>query len=316
MPSESIIAVPRQDIYDALVTVEEVETRLWTPDTDPVAEFGDDLERLEMVIWPYPNPAGMERPLDGIPNLKWVQAMTAGFDAITPFLPEGVGLTNAGGVHAASTSELTLGLILAKRRKLDVFLGQQQREEWQFVRQTSLADSKALIIGAGAIGSAIAARLAPFEVEVTRVGRTAREDDLGMIHANSELPTLVPEHDIVIVIAPLTPETDGMIDAEFLSLMPDNSLLVNVARGGLVDTDALIAELQTGRIEAALDVTDPEPLPAGHPLWSTPNVIITPHIGGASSCGVPRLHELLRTQARRLAAGETLLNVIEPRSTD
>jgi phosphoglycerate dehydrogenase-like enzyme len=128
----------------------------------------------------------------------------------------------------------------------------------------------------------------------------------------SELPELLPEADIVCLILPLTDETRGMVDREFLAAMPDGALLVNVARGKIVDTDALLAELQSGRLRAAVDVTDPEPLPPGHPLWSAPNIFITPHIGGASSALWPRAHRLVTEQLRRYAAGEPLLHVVHP----
>lgn len=306
-----VVAVPRADIFDALRDCEGVELREWTPDADPRSALGDDAARVELVIWPYPNPEGVKREhLEALPRLRAVQAMTAGVDAVEPYVPDGISLANGAGIHATSTSELAVALTLAKRRQLDQFFLDQQRQSWRPRRQPSLADSRVLIIGVGSIGTAIARRLEPFEVSITRVARTARTDGLGPIEAISELPTLLPEHDIVIVIVPLTDETTGLVDAHFLAAMPDGALLVNVSRGAVVDTDALVAELQTGRIEAAVDVTDPEPLPAGHALWTAPNAIITPHVAGSSAAGVPRLHELLRSQVRAFVAGAELANLV------
>jgi phosphoglycerate dehydrogenase-like enzyme len=170
----------------------------------------------------------------------------------------------------------------------------------------ALADSRVLIVGYGAIGEALERRLAGFEVEVTRVARTPREG----VHGYDALPGLLPDADVVVLIVPLTAQTLGMVDASFLARLRDGALLVNVARGGVVDTDALVSELGSGRIAAALDVTDPEPLPPGHPLWSCPNLLLTPHVGGASSAMEPRAHRLVRDQLARFAAGEPLVNVM------
>lgn len=306
------MTVPRGDIHGALAGVPGVDLRLWVPNEDPRSAFGPDLDRVSMVIWPFPNPDGIGEQLQAFGQLRLVQAMTAGVDGVRPYLPAGVLLANAGSVHATSTAEWALTLVLAKRRGLDVFLQQQSEAQWRSARQTSLADSRVLIFGAGSIGAAIHDRLLPFEVTVTRVARTAREDARGMVHGRDELLDLLPDHDIVILIAPLTPETHHVVQEEFLGAMPDGALLVNVARGGLVDTDALLAHLNQGRLSAALDVVDPEPLPSAHPLWRAPNVLITPHVGGSSSAGVPRLHQMLRDQVTRIVAGEEPLNLVTP----
>jgi phosphoglycerate dehydrogenase-like enzyme len=164
-----------------------------------------------------------------------------------------------------------------------------------------------LLVGYGAIGEAIEARLRPFEVEVVRVARRGRDG----VHPIAELPRLLPDADVVILIVPLTAETRGLVDADFLARMKDGALLVNVARGPVVDTDALLAELTSGRLSAAVDVTDPEPLPADHPLWDAPNLLVSPHVGGASSAMWPRAHRLVRDQLHRFADGEPLANVME-----
>jgi phosphoglycerate dehydrogenase-like enzyme len=182
----------------------------------------------------------------------------------------------------------------------------QERREWTFGWYPALADRRVLIVGYGAIGEAIERRLAPFEVEVVRVARTAREG----VHAIDELPALLPDADVVVLVVPLTEATRGLVDAEFLARMKDGALLVNVARGAVVVTDDLVAALHGGRISAATDVTEIEPLPADHALWSAPNLLLSPHVGGSSSAMWPRAHRLVREQLTRYAAGEPLANVM------
>src|SRR3954451_1676273 len=169
-----------------------------------------------------------------------------------------------------------------------------------------------LVLGVGGIGSAIISRLRPFEVSITRVGTRARDDENGHVHGVDELSALLPHHDVVVLATPLTEATRGLVDAGFLAAMPDGALLVNVARGAVVDPPALLAELQAGGLQAALDVTDPEPLPADHPLWTAPGVLISPHVGGATSAFFPRAVRMLRTQLDRLATGAPLHGIVVP----
>ncbi|WP_411057694.1 2-hydroxyacid dehydrogenase [Streptomyces sp. E11-3] len=254
------------------------------------------------------------RPLAAMTSLRVVQTLTAGIDHVQPglgLLRPGVRLCNAKGVHEASTAELALTLILASLRDIPGFVRGQQREEWRSGFYPALADKSVLIVGYGSIGAAIEDRLAPFEcARVARVARSARTTERGPVHPLSELPALLPEADVVILSTPLTETTKGLANAAFLARMKDDALLVNVARGPVVDTKALIAELETGRIRAAVDVTDPEPLPAGHPLWHAPNLLISPHVGGSSSAFLPRAKRLLARQVARYAAGEPLDNVV------
>lgn len=245
-----------------------------------------------------------------MPNVRVVQTLTAGVDDVRPFVPSGVTLCNAAGVHDASTAELTVGLMIAMQRGIHEYRDRQHQGEWQHEFRPALADSRVLIIGAGNIAKAIARRLAPFQVTVERIGRTARVDELGAVHDMGELDVLLPQADIVSIIVPLTAETERMVDAEFLARMKPGALLVNTARGKVVDTDALVAALHAGRIRAALDVTDPEPLPHGHPLWSAPNCLITPHIGGDTAAFLPRAKALVAAQVGRWLADEPLANVI------
>lgn len=274
-------------------------------------DHGDDVAALaatEFWVPPYSLDFARSGVLTLMPRLKVVQTQSAGVDGIIDLVPAGVTLCNARGVHDAATSELGVGLIIASLRQLPRFVRAQQQARWDRNQlATSLADRRVLIVGYGSIGRALEARLAGFECEIVRVARTARDN----IHGFDELPALIGRADVIVLLTPLTPQTYHLADADFLSQMADDALLVNLGRGPLVDTDALIA--QDGRIRAALDVTDPEPLPDGHRLWSTPGVLITPHVGGGTTAMKPRIMALIAEQLARYAAGRDLLNVIDER---
>ncbi|GAA1570508.1 MULTISPECIES: 2-hydroxyacid dehydrogenase [Kribbella] len=267
------------------------------------------LDEVEFYVPSYMGGGDVFDVVKEMPALKVVQLQTAGYEHVQSRLADGVTLCNARGVHDASTAELAVGLILATFRNLPRAVRDQERQLWPGSYDEvddSLADRTVLILGYGAIGEALERRLTGFECDVIRVARRARDG----VHPISELPDLLPRADVVVLLTPATPETKRMVDATFLKRMKDGALLVNVARGVVVDTDALRAELGTGRIRAALDVTDPEPLPAGHPLWSAPNVLINPHRGGASTAFAPRVARLVRAQLERYASGEPLINVV------
>ncbi|MGH3472574.1 MAG: 2-hydroxyacid dehydrogenase [Nocardioidaceae bacterium] len=273
---------------------------------DAVDDWPDNARDAEFYVPSYRFSAAVIEVISSLPHLRVVQTLTAGVDHIVPVIPPGVTLCNAAGVHDAATSELAVGLMIAAQRRLPDLVRAQDQQVWDQQMSSSLADQHVLVVGAGHIGHAVQRRLSGFECEVTLVGRTARPG----VRASHELPILLPQADIVLVIVPITDETAGMVDRAFLARMRDGALLVNVSRGAVVVTDDLIAELRSGRLRAALDVTDPEPLPAGHPLWSAPGVIITPHVGGASSAMWPRAYRLVGEQLRRLSAGEPLLNQV------
>ncbi|MET9316408.1 2-hydroxyacid dehydrogenase [Kribbella sp. NPDC003505] len=267
------------------------------------------LDEVEFYVPSYMGGGDVFDVVRDMPALKVVQLQTAGFEHAQSRLADGVTLCNARGVHDASTAELAVGLILASFRNLPRAVRDQERQIWPGSYDEvddSLADRTVLILGYGAIGEALERRLTGFECDVIRVARSARDG----VHPIAELPELLPRADVVVLLTPATPETRRMVDAKFLASMKDGALLVNVARGIVVDTDALLAELGTRRIRAALDVTDPEPLPAGHPLWSAPNVLINPHRGGASTAFAPRVARLVRAQLQRYASGEPLINVV------
>ncbi|MFF0436992.1 2-hydroxyacid dehydrogenase [Streptomyces sp. NPDC004327] len=285
--------------------------RFW----DGGPDFPADPARCAFYVVPYmKGEAVAVRPLAGMGNVRAVQTLSAGIDHVTPgigALRPGVRLCNAKGVHEASTAELTLTLILASLRGVPGFVRGQDAEEWRAGFYPALADKSVLIVGYGSIGAAIEDRLAPFEcARVVRVARSARATERGPVHPLTELPALLPEADVVVLSVPLTPTSRHLADAGFLARMKDGALLVNVARGPVVDTAALLKEVESGRITAALDVTDPEPLPAGHPLWHAPGVLVTPHVGGSTSAFMPRAKRLLAAQLTRFAAGEGLANVV------
>jgi phosphoglycerate dehydrogenase-like enzyme len=266
------------------------------------------VSEVEFYVPPYRFSPSDNELMKLMPRLKVVQTVTAGVDHVRQFVPDGVLLCNGRGIHNASTAELAVGLMIASLRGLPGFVRAQDRGEWRPITARSLADRTVLIVGYGAIGEAIEERLAGFEVEVLRVAKRRREEG---VHAFEDLDELLPRADVVVLIVPITDETRGLVDRDFLARMKDDALLVNVARGPVVDTEALVEALHTRRIHAALDVTDPEPLPRGHPLWSAPNLLISPHVGGASSAMWPRAYKLVREQLERFAAGEPLVNVMD-----
>ncbi|MFT4084701.1 MAG: 2-hydroxyacid dehydrogenase [Nocardioides sp.] len=277
---------------------------------DPTLSVPDSVTEVEFYVTPYQMHSDVAEVLSRMSSLTVVQTLSAGVDNLRGRIPDGVTLCNGRGIHDTSTAELALTLTLASLRGLPRFVRQQDAHEWHGGFERSLADRRVLILGYGAIGTAIEARLRPFECEVVRVARTARDGDAGRIHGFDELGDLLPTVDVVILIVPLTAQTEGMVDAGFLASMKDGAVLVNVARGAVVVTEDLIAALRSGRISAALDVADVEPLPADHPLWQAPHLLITPHVGGASSAMRPRAHRLVRQQLVRYAAGEPLANVM------
>ncbi|GGZ66152.1 dehydrogenase [Streptomyces bluensis] len=285
--------------------------RYWDGDQ----EFPGDPGDCVFYVVPYmKGPVISQRPLPDMTAVQVVQTLTAGIDHVEPglrHLRPGVRLCNARGVHEASTAELALTLILASLRGVPDFVRAQERQEWRSGFRPALADKSVLIVGYGSIGAALEDRLAPFELaRVARVARSERTTARGPVHPLTELPSLLPEADVVVLSTPLTDTTRGLVNAGFLARMKDGALLVNVARGAVVDTTALLAELESGRLTAALDVTDPEPLPKGHPLWHAPGVLISPHVGGPTSAFRPRAKRLLADQLNRFVNRQPLRNVV------
>lgn len=303
-----VISLPDAEWSGLVGPLGEVEVVHW--DMTGPAPRADE---LELVVPPYLGTLEHLPDLRELPRLRLVQLLTAGFETVLPHIRPGVQLANAAGVHDASTAELAVALALAAQRGLPEFVTAQARAEWlPTTIRGSLADKKVLVVGYGSIGHAVARRLVPFEVTLTAVASKARAGDelVPAVHGVAELPELLPEQDVVVVIVPLTDATTGLVDKEFLGSMKPGALLVNVARGRVVDTDALVEALRSGRVRAALDVTDPEPLPGDHPLWQAPGVLITPHVGGASEAFAPRAARLLREQISAFAGGRPPLNLV------
>ena len=295
---------------------------VWLPfDPDVLGELPDDLEvevftarseppasaeRVELYVPDYTFAPRVVEVIPQLPRLQVVQTLTAGVDHVRPYVPEGVTLCNARGVHDASTAELAVTLTLASLRGIPDFVRAQDERRWVFDTYPALADRTVLVVGYGSIGEAIERRLEGFECSLLRVARTARDGVADL----SALPQMLPVADVVVIVVPETTETRGLVDAEFLAQMQDGALLVNVSRGPVVDTDALLAELTAGRLRAALDVTDPEPPPQDHPLWSAPGLLVSPHVGGSTTAFPPRAHALVRDQLARFAEGQPLRNIV------
>ena len=304
-----VVTLPDQRLVDGLREVAAgVQLRLWDL-TAPVQDPAD----VTAVVVPYEGHAELGLLRD-LPALRLVQTLTAGYDTVVPHLPPGVALANAAGVHDASTAELAVGLAVAALRGVPQMVRDQEQALWRHEQRRSLADLRVLIVGYGGVGRAVAARMLSFETDVTAVASRARATGLDgvVVHGVEELGKLLPGHDVVVLTVPLNEATRGLVDAEFLAAMPDGALLVNVSRGPVVDTVALVAQLRAGRLLAALDVTDPEPLPSSHELWRLPGVLISPHLGGATSAMWPRVLTRLGDQLRRLSAGERLRAIIVP----
>jgi phosphoglycerate dehydrogenase-like enzyme len=298
--------------------------RVWLPAQDSLALMGglpdgmiadvwtggeelpDSAGEVEVVVLPFGVPEARMPVLAKLPRLRLIQLLSAGAEQALPFVPPGVTLCNARGAHDPDVAEWIMAVILAEVRKLPGFLAAQQAGTWAPAMSEPLAGQTVLIVGYGSIGQAVERMLVPFGVTVERVARHARPG----VSAMDDLPAMLARAGIVVLLVPVTPATTGLVDARFLSRMRDHALLVNAARGSIVDTGALLAELRSGRLRAALDVTDPEPLPEGHPLWSAPGLLLTPHVAGATTDGIPRAMVIVRDQLARYAAGKPLLNVV------
>ena len=274
--------------------------------TDGIAPAASDLDSIEFYVPRYMGGPAAIAMIPEMKNLKVIQSPNAGVDDVLKIRPEGVTLCNAAGVHDASTAELAVALSIASRRGFAAFARDQVDQRWGHERMSSLADSNIAIVGYGNIGKTIARMLSNFEVTITAFSKSGRDGALTLDHFDRLLPTF----DVIILIVPLNDQTHHLMNAARLASMKDGAALINVARGPVVDTDALIAELNSGRITAGLDVTDPEPLPAGHPLWSAKNVIITPHVGGDSAAFIPRGRKLVEEQLARFASGQPLLHIV------
>jgi phosphoglycerate dehydrogenase-like enzyme len=298
-----IVALPTEELRDAVGPVAGVEYVVWDgQDLPPRAD------EVEVCVPDYRTTIRTMRRLAELPALRVVQTQLAGYDGQLELLPDGVVLANASGVHDDATAEHALGLALAVLRGIPEAV--RSHGHWTNLwDQRSLADSRVLILGYGSIGRAVAERLVPMRAEITGVASKARDDALvGRVHGIDELPALLGDQHVVIVLLPLGDATRGFVGDTVLAALPDGAVVVNVARGGVLDTDAVLRH--AGRLRFALDVTDPEPLPDGHPLWSAPGVLITPHVAGGTTAMLPRVAALVRDQLERLVDGRPLRNVV------
>jgi phosphoglycerate dehydrogenase-like enzyme len=280
-------------------------------------------------VWiPNPYPARAMRIWPRLRGVRLVLSLMAGTEWIPGTVGPHVTICNARGAHNISTAEWTVSAILATLKYFPFYLDVQHGGVWkrrfeasaQYARITGdarplyppvmleeLTGKRVLLVGYGAIGKEIERMLAPFQVELVRVARSVRDG----VHAISELDSLLPQAEIVILILPSTAESHHLIGSRQIALMRQGALLVNAARGPVVDTDALVAALNSGHIRAALDVTDPEPLPEGHPLWSCPNLLLTPHVAGSSPQFAPRSVRTAADELRRYLAGAPMHNVVQ-----
>jgi phosphoglycerate dehydrogenase-like enzyme len=299
----------------------------WEAEIVRIARQPSGVQDVDFWIIPFARKSA-QQTFQHLRGVKVVQSMMAGVDWITPWLPKDIVLCDGRGLHDISASEWVLTAILTSLKRFPYYRDMQLRQEWKgqasvgdgfmkvggaqvgqyAVLGDDLAGKTVLIIGYGSIGAAIEVRLAPFGVKIIRLARSARKNP--EVFAVGELRRLLPEADIVVAIVPLTPETHGLIGATEIRLMKPGALLVNAARGPVVATDALVEALQQHRIQAALDVTDPEPLPASHPLWSAPNCMITPHVGGSTPEFIHRAFRFGAEQVRRFIAGKELENMV------
>lgn len=303
MPSRHLhVTVPDAVWADRLADIADVDLTVW----DFVAPQPE--RRIDLAVRPYSVAAAGLEALDP-DRLSVVQSQALGYDGVAETLPDGIDYCNAVGVHEESTAELAVALLLASQREIDRYV--REVGEWNRRFTASLIDRRLMILGYGGIGQEIEKRLDGFGAELVRVASRRREDERGTIHGRDELTELLPTVDAVLVAVPLSDETTRLVDDDFLAALPDGAVVVNVSRGLVVDTDAVIR--QAGRVRLATDVTDPEPLPPEHPLWSTPGVLISPHVGGMSSAMQPRIEAVVRRQIARLLDGLEPDDIVLPR---
>lgn len=286
---------------------------------------------VEIEVWiPDPYPTRNTQIVPHLRGVKLVLSLMAGTEWIPGAMGPHVTICNARGAHNISTAEWTVSAILTMLKHFPLFLDIQRSGEWKRRFEASaeyaaitgdtrpfyppvmleeLTGKTVLLVGYGSIGKEIERMLGPFDVELIRLARTARENP--DVHAVGELDALLPMAQVIVLILPSSEETRWLIGARQFSLMQQGALLVNAARGPIVDTDALVLALQNKRIRAALDVTDPEPLPVNHPLWKCPNLLITPHVGGSSPEFARRSLNIAADELRRYMAGEPLRNVVQ-----
>lgn len=303
-----VVTFPNAELLDAVGALPEgIRAGIWDIGGEPE---GAELDEIDAAVLPYMADISTLTGIGRARNLQLVQTQTTGFDGVHALVGPGVAVATAAGVHAAATAELAVGLALASLRGIGESVRDQASHHWKPARWPGLADRKVAIVGVGGIGEEIRKRLDPFEVVLRRFGTRARTDEHGEILAVGDLLEHARDIEVLILIVPHNAGTHHLVGAELLAALPDGAVVVNVARGPVVDTEALVAELRTGRIRCASDVFDPEPLPEGHPIWQLPNALILPHNGGNTEAFLPRMTALLKRQLQawaRDAAPENLV---------
>jgi len=296
------VLVPDGEGVAALAAIEGVNAVLY----DRARPMPAEAAEAEVVVPKLNSTADIGEFFRQVPSVKLVQLLSAGAEDWTGRIPDGVLLSTCRGAHGGSTAEWVVAVLLSETRDLPEFAANARSAKWQRWDTDTLQGKRVLIVGAGDLGNSLRRRLEPFDTQITMVGMSARDG----VHGVAELPRLLGDADVVALMVPLTSRTRGMVDAGFLAAMPDGAMLINAARGPVVDTSALLAELRAGRLRAALDVTDPEPLPADHPLWTVPGVVITPHIAGAARGLQRRSYAVVAAEIERYVNGELPNNLV------
>ncbi|MGH3613573.1 MAG: 2-hydroxyacid dehydrogenase [Pseudonocardia sp.] len=297
------VLVPYEEGLAALADVDGVVVTRY----DPGGELPELAGTAQVLVPPFLAAGEVVAIAARLPGLRLVQLLTAGAESWVGRLPDGVALSDCRGAHGGATAEWVVSVLLATYRHLPRFVRAQDQNRWDYHQTEELAGKRVLIVGAGDVAENTVRRLVPFGVTTTLVGRRARDG----VHGIDEVSHLLPSHDACVVIVPLTGDTRGLVDARFLAAMPDGSVLVNGARGPVVDTAALTVELISGRLRAAVDVTDPEPLSADHPLWDAPGLLLTPHVGGSVPLGMERAFGVAAEQIAAFVRGERPPNLVE-----
>ncbi|MHA7244119.1 2-hydroxyacid dehydrogenase [Paeniglutamicibacter antarcticus] len=303
-----VVTFPTSELLEAVGPLPDgLRAGVWDISGKPV---GVGLEDIDAVILPYMADFSKLQGITAARNLKLVQTQTTGYDGVHDLVGPGVAVATAAGVHAASTAELAVGLAIASLRGIGESVRDQTRNHWNPGRWPGLADRRVAVVGVGGIGEEIRKRLDPFEVELSRFGTYARTDEHGEVMGIDELMDKASGIEVLILIVPHKESTHHLVGAELLARLPDGAVVINVARGPVVDTDALVAELKTGRLRCASDVFDPEPLPEDHPIWALPNALVVPHNGGNTEAFLPRMTSLLKRQMLAWAQGESSENLV------
>ena len=304
-----VISLPEQQLFDEIsAETTDFTCVLWDLENEPE---GCAREDVDIAVAPYYSGRWLKDP-SVVRDVRLVQLQSTGFDGVPEKIGQDVALAAGGWVHAAGTAEIALGLIIAAQRNLDRAVLQQHDGVYKRYFSRAVADSRITVVGVGEIGRAVISRLAPFEVELTRVASHAREDEAGRIHGIDGLDEILPRTDILVLALPLSDSTRDLVGERTLALLPDDALVVNVGRGPVVNTDALTAEVVSGRLRCALDVVDPEPLPGDHPLMSAAGSIVLPHVGGSNVSFRPRVRQLILEQLELIQQGRSPQFLVQP----